>query len=51
MVCLKCGKVVEFMDDVIESRQKQIAADNGFIITEHSMILYGHCNNPNCRGA
>ncbi|MDH5484343.1 MAG: ferric iron uptake transcriptional regulator [Gammaproteobacteria bacterium] len=51
MVCLKCGKVVEFMDDVIENRQKQIAANNGFTITEHSMILYGHCNTPSCRDA
>ena len=48
MVCLKCGRVVEFMDNLIEERQKQIAADNGFTITEHSMILYGHCNRPSC---
>ena len=48
MVCLKCGKVVEFMDEVIEERQKKIAQDNGFEITDHSMILYGHCNDPSC---
>ncbi len=50
MVCLKCGKVVEFMDEVIEERQKKIAQDNGFEITDHSMILYGHCNDPSCSG-
>ena len=50
MVCLKCGKVVEFMDEVIEERQKKIAQDNGFEITDHSMILYGHCNDPSCGG-
>ncbi|MFW2371965.1 MAG: ferric iron uptake transcriptional regulator [Gammaproteobacteria bacterium] len=49
LVCLKCGKVVEFMDPVIEERQKQIAIDNGFKITDHSMILYGHCNDPACQ--
>jgi len=47
LVCVSCGKVVEFMDDVIEDRQKQIAAAKGFEITEHSMILYGRC--PECR--
>ena len=49
MVCVKCGKVVEFVDEVIEERQKQIARDNGFEITEHSLILYGHCNDPACK--
>ncbi len=47
LVCVSCGKVVEFMDDVIEERQNQIAEENGFEITEHSMILYGRC--PDCR--
>lgn len=50
LVCLKCGKVVEFLDPVIEDRQKQIARDNGFEITDHSMILYGHCNDSDCQG-
>lgn len=49
LVCLKCGKVVEFMDPVIEDRQQQIAVDNGFKITDHSMILYGHCSDPECQ--
>ena len=49
LVCLKCGKVVEFMDPIIEERQKQIAKDNGFEITDHSLILYGHCNDPACQ--
>lgn len=41
MVSVKSGKVVEFMDDVIEQRQKKIAAEHGFTITDHTMILYG----------
>ena len=50
MVCLKCGKVTEFMDEVIEERQKKIAEEHGFEITDHSMILYGHCSDPGCPG-
>lgn len=41
MVSVKSGKVVEFMDDVIEQRQKEVAAEHGFTITDHTMILYG----------
>lgn len=44
LVDIKTGKVVEFYDEEIERRQKEIAAKNGFTITEHTMILYGHFN-------
>jgi len=45
LVCTSCGKVVEFMDDVIEQHQNQIAKANNFIISEHSLIIYGRCEN------
>ena len=45
LVCTSCGKVVEFMDDVIEDHQNQIAKNNNFIISEHSLIIYGCCEN------
>lgn len=41
MVCIRTGKVVEFTDEVIEQRQREIAVANGFKITEHTLILYG----------
>ncbi|MDQ1363418.1 MAG: Fur family transcriptional regulator, ferric uptake regulator [Pseudomonadota bacterium] len=49
LVCIKCGKVVEFVDSMIEERQRQIARDKGFEITEHSLIIYGRCSDPQCR--
>jgi Fur family transcriptional regulator, ferric uptake regulator len=45
LVDIKTGKVVEFYDEEIEKRQKEIAAKYGFNITEHTMILYGHFND------
>jgi Fur family ferric uptake transcriptional regulator len=48
IVCLDCGKVEEFVDSGIEERQKAIAAQAGFDIQDHSMILYGRCRKPNC---
>ncbi len=47
LVCVRCGKVEEFHDDLIEARQQQIASQAGFEIEEHSMVLYGLC--PQCR--
>ncbi len=47
LVCVSCGKVVEFVDEVIERHQQQIAQENGFEITEHSLIIYGRCSK--CR--
>ncbi len=41
MVSIKSGRVVEFFDEVIEKRQKEIAAQHGFRITDHALVLYG----------
>lgn len=49
LVCMKCGKVVEFFDEVIEERQHAIAKEKGFELTDHSMILYGLCGSEECR--
>ena len=47
LVDISTGRVVEFYDEVIEQRQKEIAARYNFTITEHTMVLYGLCQN--CR--
>ena len=43
LICLDCGKVIEFSDDSIEARQREIAAKHGIRLTNHSLYLYGHC--------
>ncbi len=43
MVCLSCTKVVEFLDDLIEQQQLEIAKAHDFKISGHSLILYGFC--------
>ena len=45
LVDISSGKVVEFYDEVIEQRQREIASRHGFTITEHTMVLYGHFND------
>ncbi len=43
LVCVKCNKIIEFQDDVIEKHQIQIADKHGFELTDHSLYLYGLC--------
>ncbi len=43
LVCVKCGHVEEFVDDVIEKRQEEIAKQAGYTITDHSLNIYGIC--------
>ncbi|MGH1542513.1 MAG: ferric iron uptake transcriptional regulator [Arenicella sp.] len=45
MVCLKCGKVTEFVDPEIEERQKIVAEKHDFHLQEHSLYLYGLCKD------
>lgn len=40
MVCMDSGEVVEFFDEVIESRQKEIAEAHGFELVDHNLVLY-----------
>lgn len=49
LFCVKCNRIIEFYDEVIEERQKAIAKANGFEMTDHSLYIYGICNREECR--
>lgn len=49
ILCVKCGQVGEFKDETIERRQKEIARQLGFELTDHSLYLYGLC--ADCKGS
>lgn len=48
LVCIDCGRVVEFHDDEIERRQREIAEEHGFEMVAHTLALYGRCTKPDC---
>ena len=48
-VWLSCGKVIEFHDEVIEARQRDIAQRNGIKLTNHSLYLYGEPIDGECK--
>lgn len=43
ILCVKCGRVDEFVDETIEQRQRVIAEEKGYQITDHSLHIYGVC--------
>lgn len=47
IICMDCGKVFEFNDDIIEKRQKEISEKHGIKLANHSLYLYGKCNDIN----
>jgi len=44
ILCVKCGRVDEFYDEVIEERQAAIAREKGYKMTDHSLYIYGVCS-------
>ncbi len=47
LVCVKCARVEEFVDKIIEERQKMIAEQAKFKMTDHALNIYGLC--PDCQ--
>ncbi len=46
ILCVRCGRVDEFVDETIENRQQEIAREKGYRMTDHSLYIYGVC--PDC---
>lgn len=45
MICLNCGKIIEFYDEELESLQKEIAKKHGFELITHELNMYGICKD------
>lgn len=48
IICTECGRIVEFEDEAIETRQERIAKDHGFQVTSHRHEIYGRCLVADC---
>ena len=48
LVCLDCGRVEEFVDPEIETRQSRIAQERGFVVRDHALHLYANCTKATC---
>jgi len=43
LVCLECGKIIEFIDDIIEAQQEEVAKKYNFKMFGHTMKIEGLC--------
>lgn len=44
LICLKCGEISEFNDDLLEKLEEKIAVEKNFKITDHSLKFFGICS-------
>ncbi len=40
MVCMESGEVIEFVDPIIEQRQRELAEEHGYELIDHALVLY-----------
>lgn len=43
LICLQCGRIMEFENKSIETLQEAVAKKHAFLITHHVLELYGYC--------
>lgn len=47
LICLECGKVFSFEDDLLEKLEKRIEDTMSFDIVDHEVKLFGYCKECN----
>ena len=47
LICLKCKKVIEFEEDLLDELEANIADKSGFQILNHEVKFFGYCSD--CR--
>lgn len=45
LICIDCGNVYEFDDDLLEQLEHKIEKDNDFQVTDHMVKFFGYCKN------
>jgi Fur family ferric uptake transcriptional regulator len=43
LICINCGKVFEFEEDMMEGLETEIEKKTGFHVIDHEVKLYGYC--------
>ncbi len=50
LICIGCGTIREFENDRLEALQDRIARQEGFLVKEHKLELYGYCQACSRKG-
>ena len=49
LICTKCGKIIEFINDDLETLQEKISDKYQFRLDSHVMTLFGVCKDGKCQ--
>ena len=49
LICVECGKVVEFRSREVQTLEEAVAREHGFLAARHKLEIYGLC--PECQEA
>jgi len=45
MICIKCGKIIEFSSPTLELLQEEICEKEQFKMIRHTLEIFGYCSN------
>ena len=43
MICVSCGKVFAFQEDLLDNLEQKIEQTLGFVVSDHEVKIYGPC--------
>jgi Fur family transcriptional regulator, ferric uptake regulator len=46
LICMNCGAIIEFINEDIEKQQRKVAENEGFILNDHALYIFGTCKDP-----
>ena len=50
LICLGCGEIIEFENELVEEEQLKIASAHGYRLTQHRHHLFGYCSDCQAKG-
>lgn len=45
LICVSCGAVAEFGEDLLDSLEDEVERRTGFRVTDHQLKFYGYCRS------
>ena len=45
LLCVKCGKIIEFYNEKIEKLQEEVCREHNFVPMEHRLGIKGYCED------
>lgn len=43
LICVKCGKIIEMNEDLLEDLEERVTDTYDFTITDHELKIFGKC--------